>query len=258
MSGTTYFVRNHTGATRERDTAIPRFHLESVEDQRASSLAGRPIYRDEERIEIIFPGDPLKRFVSVVTKEFTDRWPEEYEAFKRGEARAREGTPIDQWSYLRPRNVRELKALEIYTVEDCAALTDVAIQRIGLGGRQIREAAIAYLDDAAAAAMNTKLERENDELRSQMGALQRQMEEQSALITQMHQQMMLAANAPHPLATNVPASNYQFQEPSIPVPSAGAPVASSLDDLPPPVRRRGRPTNEEIAARRAAAAQEEV
>jgi len=90
---------NSFGAGVER--SYPRFFIEAVEDQLASSHAGRRIFRDEERVEIIMPGNPYARPVQRVTDAHRRQWPKEYEAFKAGQELAPEGTPLEEWPRLK-------------------------------------------------------------------------------------------------------------------------------------------------------------
>ncbi len=156
----------------------PRFFVESVQDQAASVKAGRPIFHDEERVEIIMPGNPYTRPVQRVTDAHREKWPKEYAAFKAGIELAADGTPLEEWPRLKRGQVLELKALGFATVEHVAAMDDHAIQRAGLGGRHLRELARAFLDDAANAAEverladdNAKKEAELDRLNRQIAAL---------------------------------------------------------------------------------------
>ncbi len=164
----------------EAERNYPRFFLDSVEDPRASVDAGRPIFRDEERVEIIMPGNPYTRPVQRVTDDHRRRWPKEYEAFKAGQQISAEGTPLEHWPRLKRSQVLELKALGFQTVEHVAKMDDQAIGRVGMGGRQLRDLARAFLDDAARAAeverladANTRKDAELDALRLQVEDLRR-------------------------------------------------------------------------------------
>lgn len=244
------FTRN-TSFAASTGSAIPRFHTEAVQDELASAAAGRPIFRMEERIQVHTPG-ALNQPVFRVTDEHRNTWPQQYEAFKRGEEMSVDGTPLEQWPVLNRNQVAELKALQIYTVEQCAQLPDTAVQRIGLGGRAIRERAKAYLDDAEAVALTERLTREGEQKDARIALLERQTAEQGALLNQVHGQLQALQNAPHPVSVHVPGNADPFEMAKIGRPAEVA-GPSSLDALTAPIRRRaGRPTNEELAAKRAA------
>lgn len=219
--------------------AYPRFYLEPIEDPVASAQAGRMICRDEERVEIILPGNPLTKPVQIVGDEQRQRWPEEYKAFKQGLEMAPDGTPLEQWPILRRSQVMELKAINFVTVEQVARADDLAIQRIGLGGRRLRDMAIAYLDDAAAGAMATKLAAENDAKTAEISNLTRQVSELGELVRSMHAAQQARADAPGVIESTIPGMIDPIAQANQRAPQA-APSGSSLDAMPAP-RPRGRP-----------------
>jgi hypothetical protein len=213
----------------------PRFFLESVQDVVASETQGRPIFRDEERVEIIMPGNPNTRPVARVTDEHKQRWPKEYEAFRQGMEVSPDGTPLEEWSILKRSQVLELKALGFKTVEHIRDMDDLAIQRIGMGGRRLKEAADIFLDDANRVALESRLSADNERKDAEIAALRRQVEEMAALTQQTFSELQTLKNTPSPLATNIPGM-------SDPVEMAKAvqqqPVAaSSLDSI--GTRRKG-------------------
>jgi hypothetical protein len=211
--------------------SFPQFFVDSVLDEIASSSAGRAIYRDEERVKIIMPGNQWSQPVERVNASHKERWPKHYEAFKKGQSISHEGTPIDNWPFLRPANVKELKFLDIYTIEQCAAMSDTITQRIGMGGAAIRNAARAYLDDAEHDKLITQLEADKAELTARLDNSDRQLEELKTLVSSMHGQLMALKDAPNPIVTSVPfqldpaaIAQSQLTQPS--------PAASSLESLP--------------------------
>src|SRR5690348_2123060 len=174
MSGVRSGDYTRTGgfAPGQRDPIQPRFHIEAVPDDAASAAQGRPIFRQEERVQFLMPGSPNQP-VFRVTDEHRDRWPEAYAAFRRGEEMSPDGTPLEQWPILTRAQVLELKALNVFTVEQAAQLPDTAVQKIGRGGYALRDRAKAYLDEADALAFSERLNRENEALNSQVVAQQR-------------------------------------------------------------------------------------
>lgn len=174
-----------------------RFIVHAEPDVAKSKEAGRPIYHEYEAVEISFPGDRGRVFVApahqadpnatrlagkmgtpyqafppgqVVTYAMV--YSEQYKAFKSGAAQSMEGTPLEELHFLTEAKRRELKALNIYTAETLAALDGKPLQALGLGGRDLKNAAQAYIDDAAAHADQTSLAMENAELKSRLDALE--------------------------------------------------------------------------------------
>lgn len=196
------FTRNNLGNS--DGSNHPRFFVDSVQDMVASEAQGRPIFRDEERVEIIMPGNPHTRPVARVTDEHRQRWPREYEAFRAGIEMSPDGTPIEEWPILKRSQVLELKALGFKTIEHIRDMDDLAIQRIGLGGRRLKELASGHLDDAERMAMTNRLSADSDKKDAEIAALRRQVEEMGALTQQTFAELQNLRNAPSPLATAIP------------------------------------------------------
>lgn len=225
------------GDSSSRASVIPEFFMDAVLDQVATAAQGREIWRDEERVKVIMPGNQLTVPVFKVTDEHRQRWPKEYAAFKEGVEFTEEGTPLEQWPVLSKGQVKELRYLGFKTVENVAAVSDANLQRMGLGARALREMAKSYLDDAAKHALETKLTRENQVLRDQVAAMQNQIEQLNSAMTTLHSQFMAKADAPNPLATMIPGVGAA-------APQHEAPAESSLDRL--AKRKPGRPRKQPL------------
>ena len=231
-----------TGGAPERDPIIPRFHLAEIEDMAATAREGRPIFRTEERVEMIMPGIAnLMKPVHRVTDEYRQRWPEQYERFRKGQEMSHSGTPIEQWNILKRAMVLELKALEIHTIEDCAGLSDTACQRIPRIGYTLRDRAKAYLDDAERMRQVTELQAIKDANDQKIADLTAKLEQQGELLERVSAQLIHLQNAPNPLAATAPMSLDPMEALRQGQPHA-APARSSLDDLAalPPAKPRGK------------------
>jgi hypothetical protein len=156
----TYTRSNSLGGSGARN--YPRFFVEAVRDNYASRVKGREIFREEERVEIVMPGNPYTRPVMRVTEEHREIWPREYAAFKAGQEVAVDGTPLEAWARLRPTQLHELKALGFKTVEQIAGMDDRAIAVIGASARRLCELAQGFMSDSARAAALERLAAEND------------------------------------------------------------------------------------------------
>jgi len=215
----------------------PRFFVDQVQDMVASENQGRAIFFDKERVEIIMPGNPHTRPVANVTDEHRQRWPKEYEAFKAGLEISLEGTPLEEWPILKRSQVLELKALGFKTVEHIRDMDDLAIQRIGMGGRRLKEIAAGFLDDAERMALTTRITAENERLENEVVALRRQVEEMGALTHQNFAELQTMKNTQPALATNIPGMSDPIEQAKV---GRQEPVAaSSLDNI--GQRKGGRP-----------------
>lgn len=227
LSNATY-IRSENGAP-TRDSTIPRFHYESVPDPAASAAAGRPIYRDEERVQIIQPGNPNQP-VFRVDDSHRGRWPQQYEAFKKGNETPTDGTPLEHWPILTRSRVLEMKAIGLFTIEQCAGLTDLAIQRLGMDGRRMKDLANAFLDDAESSKITTAAVDRAERAEALLANLQKQADENKDLLNRMHAELMAMKNAPEPIEVHRPSDHDPIQQSmqSMPVAPPQYPVGSSI------------------------------
>lgn len=173
------------------DTALwVEFSNEAVHMTAESEKEGRPIYKDVPHITIRFPGDKtreIKRPVRFTPEESApyppdpERFPRHWAAFKNQAEQAHDGTPIDVWPPLSKAMVMELKASRVFTVEQLANIPDAALHDLGMGGRDLREKARAWLSNAKDGSEVIKLAAENKSLRDDIEVLKRQIAEIAAL-----------------------------------------------------------------------------
>ncbi len=237
------FTRGTNFLPGKGDRTQPMFHIEAVQDMLASAQAGRPIFRDEERVKYVMPGS-LNQPVFRVTDEHRQKWPDQYAQFKRGMEQSVHGTPLEQWPALTVGMVKELKHLDIMTIEQCADLPDTVVQRIGRGGYQLRERAKAYLDDASAMALTERLSRESEAKDARISSLENQVRELSEHLTRVSARIMEVGDRQHPLLTDVPASHDPFEAARMSAPQP-AHTASAMDGMAPMRRGPGRPRKDE-------------
>jgi hypothetical protein len=163
---------------------IVSFMMQPVHMEFKSGLEGRPIYEDQPHIEIRFPGDtkrvivrPVKMVSDPLSPSDPERFPVAWERFKAQQEPAHNGTPLEEWPQIRKAQVFELKALHIHTVEQLASVPDSTLHNVGMGGRELRDKAKAWLDRAADGAGLSQvmsrlaaLEAENEALKMRVGA----------------------------------------------------------------------------------------
>lgn len=207
-----------------KDGVIPRFFNDAVLNVFASQAAGREIWDPVTMVEMLIPGNMLTRPTEKVNEEHKQRWPEAWKAFVEGEEMALNGRPLEEWPMLNKAMVKELKFLGFRTVEDLAEMTEIAIQRIGPGARNIKMAAQAFVEDAKAVAPIRAQQEENERLKSQIAAQQVQLEEQAKLLGQLNSQFMAMRDNLTPAQAYVPGQHD-------PLANRGAPPAptSALD-----------------------------
>lgn len=160
------------------------FYNENVYMEFLSEKEGRPIYEKQPFIRIYTPGDKTKIVVRKAVQESTggfpsdvQRFPQQWAAFQQGVQAVASGLPLEEWPLMTTGQVKALNAVNIYTVEQLAAVSDAALDGLGHGGRAIRDQAIAKLEgmkdeshSAKLVAQNADMQRQIEELRAMIGA----------------------------------------------------------------------------------------
>lgn len=156
---------------------IPRFFIEPVPMPFRSAQEGRPIFEDQEFVEILIPGAKSSP-VRPVSDEDRRTWPREYEAFKRSESQeGLSGTPLKEWPAMNRSMVKEFNGVNIYTVEQLVAMPDSLLQNAGLGAREWQAKAKVFLDQAAGGAAASALAAELEAMRADNEGLKAQVTE---------------------------------------------------------------------------------
>jgi hypothetical protein len=165
---------------------IPVFKIHTQKNEAKSKEAGRPIFDDMEVVEVRFAGDRNKISVfpahsicgetqdengDTIKITYAQRWSDQYKRFKAKQQQVAEGTPVDELPFLTQAKRSELKALSIYTAEALAALDGQPLKNLGQGGRDLKNQAQAYLDNAKGSANVTKMAAELEELRRTVAEL---------------------------------------------------------------------------------------
>lgn len=168
------------------DLLVVKFRADKVKNEAKSKEAGRPIFDDIELCEIRSPGDrnTVKVFPAhsqhrwTVNEEgeqeiqtYAQRWSSQYQRFKERRDQIQEGTPLSELPFLTEGKRAELKALSILTAETLAALDGQRLKSIGPGGRELKNQAQAYLDNASGSAAVTKMASEIEALKQQIALL---------------------------------------------------------------------------------------
>lgn len=169
------------------------FFSSPEEDKNATREQGRPIFVEKEFVRIKWVGDRLKELVAPADdhcgwardslgsdqreKTYKEEFPRHYEAFKKNQDVAGSGTPLSELPFLTNSKRAELKALNIHTAESLAQLDGTPLQRLGMGGRELKNQAQAYLDKARDGAVDAKLAAQNARLEDELAKMRAQMQE---------------------------------------------------------------------------------
>jgi hypothetical protein len=166
------------------------FKPEKIENPAKTKEAGRPIFDDVELVSVQHVGDQKtwpwfradERSIYIRDRggegryvTYAENFYEHYKAFKEGLARAQSGTPVEELPFLSAAKRAELKALNIHTAEALAQLEGTPLTRLGMGGREMKNQAQAYLDRAKEGAMDAKLAAQNAQLQDELAKMREQL-----------------------------------------------------------------------------------
>ncbi len=136
-----------------------KFYMGVSPDSDATEREGRPIFRDEEYIQIFTSKD------SIVDRPVRDtdkqRWPRQYQGWKLTNVSepGMAGTPLEVWPQMSRAQVEEFKYFKVYTVEQLAEMPDQQAQKI-MGVQRLKLLAKAYVETARGEAPMLKMQKE--------------------------------------------------------------------------------------------------
>lgn len=157
------------------------FFTKAVELKNKSEEAGRPIFEDREFVRISFPADSKRELVAPAHEmhfvaharaqmTYAERFAASYDAFQGDVDNFIEGTPLTEAPFMTAAKVQELKALKVRSVEQLAGLPDSSMKKMGMGARDLRDKAIAFMDAAKGMTEVVELKRRIAELESNQTA----------------------------------------------------------------------------------------
>lgn len=165
------------------------FFADAVEDKSVSTKKGRPVFKDVEKVRILFPGDTKRVLVAYATElcmkgedgewmDYRSAYPDHYAMFKKTHGKSSvAGTPLSEATFLTMAQRKMLSAQNVMTVEQLASLDGPQLRTLGMNARKLKDQATAYLESANTSADSTRLAAENAEMKEQLAALQAQMAE---------------------------------------------------------------------------------
>lgn len=170
------------------DVLIVLFKHGTVENPAKSLKEGRPIFDDVEVCEIRLPGSrdvkifPAQAFCPEKVHDpysggersitYAQRFEQQYRQFTMQTAQTRSGTPLDFMPSLTQARRLELRGLNIYTVEALAHIDGQELKNLGAGGRELKNQAEAYIDQARHGAPALEAAAELEALRARNRALE--------------------------------------------------------------------------------------
>lgn len=164
---------------------FPTFYVEAVESRAESEKEGRPIFKDVEYVKILIAGDQKTEVVKKVTDQVKNDYRQEYRQWKQTQQQSVVGTPIEQWPGASVSFVATCKVLNVFTVESLAQLDDGALQRLGMGARDMQARARAWLTAATDGAETARLAAENSRMAAELEMLKKQISDMGARFSEL-------------------------------------------------------------------------
>lgn len=178
-------------ATDPDDVLLVIFRNHAEPNEAKSREAGRLICDDVEVVDIRKPGardysthpatevcgwrdDPITG--TQVKYTYAERFSRQYRQFKAQSAQTKSGTPLTHAPFLTEARRHELRALNIYTVEALATLDGQELKNIGQGGRDLKNAAMEYIEAAKNNVPSLQMQAEIEALRAKNMALEQDIE----------------------------------------------------------------------------------
>jgi hypothetical protein len=137
-------------AAREKKQAnYAKFYLHPVKMNRKSEEAGRDIYEDRVYILILPPGSIKSECRRPMQERDKRDYPQAWADFQNGNKEPSVvGTPIEYLG-VSPARAKELRAVNIYTVEQMADCPDTAAQTVGMDFNAMKNRAKSYVAKAS-------------------------------------------------------------------------------------------------------------
>ncbi len=154
------------------------------EDKAASLKEGRPIYKDDDYVRIMVPGDKDSIVVRPARTLDKQRFAKQFAAYEAGEKEYLDGMPLKAWPMVSRGQVEELKYFGCHTVEQLADLADIHVQKF-MGMGTLKDKAKAYIQAAKENAPIIQLNAALEERDSEISALHEAVEDLKTIVAEL-------------------------------------------------------------------------
>ena len=158
------------GSKNPDDALFVEFYMHEGLDKNKTLEKGKRIKLDPSPyVRIQVPGDKTSVIETPAREDHKRRWPQKWLYFQMQEGMVTgdqdlPGWKLEEWDYLDSEQVRELRYNRFTIVEQIAGASDAQIQKLGMGGVALREAAKRALRDKMGAEVREEIERKDKEI----------------------------------------------------------------------------------------------
>lgn len=131
-----------------QENILVSFFDKSIKNNFKSAEEGVPIFNEVLYISKTVPFKEKDSVQRKATSEDKSNYPQAFQAYENREKFEGEGTLVKNWNYPSESEVQMLLTHKIVTIEQVAALDDIAVKRMGNGGRALRDTARKYIEQA--------------------------------------------------------------------------------------------------------------
>jgi len=169
-------------ATRDPDErTVALFKTITLQSPGKTLKEGRPMFDDVDVCELryagsrnvsVHPATAISHWIddpfdgSQIAITYAERFPRQFQQFKMQATQTKAGTPIAYLQSITEARRAEFRALNIYTVEALADIDGTELKNLGPGGRDAKNAAIAYIEEAKTGAPNHAMMAELEALKA--------------------------------------------------------------------------------------------
>ena len=152
-----------------------RFYDKAVKTSEVTEN-GLPVFKNVTYVEIRLKDNSTEVFNQPATQEKIKRFPKEYALYKLSKEQAKDGTPLEQFSFLSAAEIATCKNRGIFTVEALADLDFEKVNSLGLQNEHVL--AQVFLEEAG---INVKVKKFADREKEYKAKI-RELEEKIAFL----------------------------------------------------------------------------
>lgn len=135
-----------------------KFYRQWVRNNFKSNAEGREVGEEQDFILIISPGNSKTEVRRKANDADKMAYSQEWAAYLQGKEHQVAGTPIEMLPGIPNGMADALKAMYIYTIEQMAGISDIALQKVGMGGNEIRRKCQSYLAGGSSVTIKDELD----------------------------------------------------------------------------------------------------
>lgn len=221
---------NSVKPTRTNESQVV-FYWEGIENKKESDRLGHKFYEQQEYLAIESK-DKLSKVVRRATEKDKEAYPNQYKRFRQTQKKI-EGFPLNKWPVISRVQMMNLNAIGIFSLEQLMKASDERLEFLGADGRQLRDAAIAYIELGKDSSVVTRQAKEIAELKSFIANLKTQMatmQSQYDVVTRQQPMMQM-----QPQVIHAPAA------PQFDISALKNEILASLKSEINPVKSKGKP-----------------